>query len=548
MPSNRRATAPRRFLEFHRLCAAAGTGALLAASFAPHGSPELAWLALAPLYLAIRGAPGWRASLRLGLVAGVVMGALGYPWMIDLLRIFGELDLWLCLPLFAVFVAWTAVPFAAWSALLSLWTSYSSDQRLTPILAALAFVGLWSSWPAVFPFTIAMGLAARPASIQLAELGGVALVEVLVVLSGVLLAEAIRARGAARLRHGAIAIAIPLLTFMFGSWRIASLDGETTRVIKVGLVQPNIPLLWSDHQAKLDRLREPSAAAEAAGAELIVWPENMFPWTLNRPFERDFSDADRVLARHATPTLFGAGTAADSDEYGYNSVIHMTGDGEVRGRYDKVMLVPLGERIPVVDPAWARGLVPGMAHNFAGAGPERLLVVPGAPGTTADPIALGPLVCYEDVFSNYARQVAAQPGGIEAFVNLTNDTWFGPTAEPWQHLTLAQFRAVEHRIPMLRAVNSGPSSLVDRAGRVVATTPLRPADIHALVPPEHLVVDLELGRDTAAAPTLFARGGWLLRHVCQASFIALALATWRARRRRRAHPNGAPSGVISDSG
>src|SRR5690606_25990248 len=141
-------------------------------------------------------------------------------------------------------------------------------------------------------------------------------------------------------------------------------------------------------------------------------------------------------------------------------------DGVVRGRYDKVYLGPLGERIPVVDPAWARGLVPGMAHTLAGLGPERLSVVPGPSDSQAAPIALGPLLCYADVLSDYARQVAAHPGGIEAFVNLTNDTWFGFTAEPWQHLTLAQFRAVEHRIPMLRAVTSGPSSLVDRAGRV----------------------------------------------------------------------------------
>src|SRR5690606_25590594 len=205
---------------------------------------------------------------------------------------------------------------AAWAASLSLSKFSNFDSKgFTPIVAALAFTGLWWSWPAVFPFTIAMGLAARPAAIQLAELGGVALVELLVVVCGALVAEAVRARGARRLRLGALALAIPLASLVFGSWRIASLDRETARVIKVGLVQPNIPLLWSDHQAKLERLRQPSAAAEAAGAALIVWPENLYPWALDRPFERDFTDADRVLARHATPTLFGAGTAADSDPY-----------------------------------------------------------------------------------------------------------------------------------------------------------------------------------------------------------------------------------------
>lgn len=514
-----------------RLLYAASTGVLLAASFPPKGLPALAWVAFAPLYLAAREAPSWRAALRLGAVAGLVMGALGYPWMVDLLRTFGELDLWLCLPLFVLFALWTAAPLAAWAALLSLWTGPS---RHVPWVAAAALPGLWSAWPAVFPFTLAMGLTLRPQWIQAAELGGAALVEALLVLCGALAAEAVRHRGRPRLGLAAAALALPLVSYAVGDWRIGALSDETTRVVKVGLVQPNIPLLWPDKQAKLARLREPSAAAAADGAELVVWPENMYPWALNRPFERDFTDADRVLARHALPTLFGAGTAADSDPYGYNSVLHMGADGLVLGRYDKVHLVPLGERIPLVDPAWAKGLVPGMAHNFAGSGPGRFLVVPGPPGSEAAPVALGPLVCYEDVFAGYVRAVAAQPGGVEAFVNLTNDTWFGFTAEPWQHLALAQLRAVEHRVPLVRAVNSGPSSLVDRAGQVVATTDLRPASVDALVPPEHLVVDLELGRNTAAAPTPFARGGWLFVHVCQVSLAALALLLLRRRARLRA--------------
>lgn len=514
-----------------RLGAAAIAGALLGASFPPHGVPALAWLAFAPLWLAARDAPSGRAAFRLGLVAGCVLGAIGYPWIVTLLQTFGELPLWACLPLFALFVVYTALPIAAWAWLVSVWTC---PKKLTPIAAALALPGLWWSWPAVFPFTLALGFGPRPEWIQAAELGGTPLVEALMVLCGVLLAEAVRARGRARLRLFALALAIPALAFLLGRWRMHHLADETDRVVRVGLVQPNIPLLWDDKQAKLARLREPSAAAEAEGADIIVWPENIYPWTLDRPFERDFRDDDRILLRHARPTLFGAGTAADSDPHGYNSVLHMGADGVVKGRYDKVLLVPLGEEVPLVDPTWAKGLVAGIAHNFRGAGPERFLVVPGPPGSAAAPVALGPLVCYEDVFAGYARDVAAQDGGIAAFVNLTNDTWFGPTAEPWMHLALAQFRAVEHRIPLLRAVNSGPSSLVDRTGRVVRTTPVRATTIDDPPPPEHLVVDLELGRDTAAAPTVFARFGWLFVHVCQASAAVLALLAWRARKRASA--------------
>jgi apolipoprotein N-acyltransferase len=55
-------------------------------------------------------------------------------------------------------------------------------------------------------------------------------------------------------------------------------------------------------------------------------------------------------------------------------------------------------------------------------------------------------------------------------VNITNDSWFGDTQEPWVHMNLARFRAIEHRRYLVRATNSGVSVVVDNAGRLVATS------------------------------------------------------------------------------
>ena len=63
---------------------------------------------------------------------------------------------------------------------------------------------------------------------------------------------------------------------------------------------------------------------------------------------------------------------------------------------------------------------------------------------------------------------AVRHGQPEMLVNLTNDAWFGDTTEPWIHLALAKFRAIEHRRYLLRATNSGVSAVVDPVGRVVA--------------------------------------------------------------------------------
>ncbi|MCH9681545.1 MAG: hypothetical protein K0V04_08940, partial [Deltaproteobacteria bacterium] len=167
--------------------------------------------------------------------------------------------------------------------------------------------------------------------------------------------------------------------------------------------------------------------------------------------------------------------------------------------------------------------------NNAGEGPARFVVLPADPqqGPKAPPIAVGPLICYEDIFAGFAHDVATQPGGIQLFVNVTIDTWFGDTAEPWEHLALAQFRSVEHRIPMVRSVSAGVSSVVDAGGRLVAHIPSRGPTSEHSVAAEHLVYDVALPRNTQDQPTPFARFGWMLPWACMALVLASLLAAVR---------------------
>jgi apolipoprotein N-acyltransferase len=113
---------------------------------------------------------------------------------------------------------------------------------------------------------------------------------------------------------------------------------------------------------------------------------------------------------------------------------------------------------------------------------------------------LGPLICYEDILPGFTRRVAKlRPN---ALVNITNDAWFGRTAEPYQHLGLAVFRAIENRLELVRAVNTGVSAHVDAAGRVLARTDsVDPAETPN-APPATLLVDLAM-----------LEGGGLYRHI-----------------------------------
>jgi apolipoprotein N-acyltransferase len=90
-----------------------------------------------------------------------------------------------------------------------------------------------------------------------------------------------------------------------------------------------------------------------------------------------------------------------------------------------------------------------------------------ADGTTSTKrYTFGVLICYEDILTSFTNRLVRK-GNPELLVNITNDAWFGDTSEPWEHLALAKFRAIEHRRFLIRSTNTGVSAIVDAAGRTV---------------------------------------------------------------------------------
>lgn len=500
----------------------------------PAGYTSLAWLGFAPLtWVARRNDLSPRVHFLLGWVGGLGIGLVGFTWIGELLMRFAQFPTLVAYALLFVFAAWTALPVGIWAVGVRM---FPWDGWRSWVFGVALWVALANAWPAIFPYTAVIGLAEFPPWMQAAELGGTGAVEAQVVLCGMLLADGLRGRPGRRVSRIGAAVAIPLLSMALGLWRMAALDelAAVARTVRFGVVQPNTPLHWGDRPGKVLRLRTQSRLAQQQGAQVVVWPEaGIYPYRVRRPFERDFGDPYRkVLFAHRVPTVFGA-ASYDESEYDYNSVFHMGADGVVRGSFDKVHLVPFGEYIPIVDPKWARGHIPAMSHNNSGEGPARFSIEPapasegGAPGR---PFALGPLICYEDIIADFGRRTAAQPGGIDVFANFTIDTWFGDSAASWEHLALAQFRSVEHRIPMVRSVSTGVSAVVDHAGRLAAHLPLRDPSLTRPVDAELLVHDVKLLRNTAQSPTIYARGGWLFPHVCQLGILALVVAAFARRK------------------
>jgi apolipoprotein N-acyltransferase len=133
-------------------------------------------------------------------------------------------------------------------------------------------------------------------------------------------------------------------------------------------------------------------------------------------------------------------------------------------QYDKIHLVPFGEYMPLT---WLVPLGPGIAAREGDYSAGEVMTVMNLRGCPRFSV----LICYEAIFPELAR--TALENGAVMLINLTNDGWYGRSAAPYQHLELARVRAVENRVWLLRAANTGISAAFDPAGRVVGTIGLQ---------------------------------------------------------------------------
>jgi apolipoprotein N-acyltransferase len=400
------------------------------------------------------------------------------------------------------------------------------------VAAPLVMVAIEIGMPQIFPYYLAISQAFVPIIIQIADLTGpLGVTALMLALNGALVdAWRLRDRGLRVAGRGAAMVGVLIaVDLVYGAVRMHQVDTRRAAApkVKTGVVQANVGIIekWDPREfAKLLATHQyESWQLSRAGAELVVWPESSYPYALRRPpdpFARDFGieDPRRVRRNFETSLLFGAVTRSAQDKYPYNTAIMMNAAGERTGSYDKVFLMLFGEYIPFYDSIpWFTKLFPEASNFSRGSEPATFPLQAGG-----HEYRLGPLICYEDIIPGFARRVAKlQPN---AFINITNDAWFGRTAEPYQHLALAVFRSVEHRIEMIRAVNTGISAHIDAAGRVLAETEsVDPAELPPPTP-KTLLVDLAM----LPAGGLYRHVGDLFGFACLGG---LAVALFRSRRR-----------------
>ncbi len=306
----------------------------------------------------------------------------------------------------------------------------------------------------------------------------------------------------------AVAAALVALSWIYGQWR---LDHEPlpahNRQLKVALIQGVYDTRFDGSQQEpLDAFRDyirlsRAAISQTPDVDLLVWPESMFTadspmLTYDTPLQgvpewegpldalqRQLDLlADRAREKAAwtagqlgVPLLVGTGWdhLSQGQVQRFNAAVLVDRQGRMTTRYDKMHPVMFGEYVPLGDWfPWLYRLTPMPAGLTAGKAPQALDV---------DGVRICPSICFENtvpqLIRRQVRQLNAQGTPPDVLVTITNDGWFWGSSLLDVHLACGVFRAIEMRLPLLIAANTGFSAWIDTSGRLRSRGPRREAGI-----------------------------------------------------------------------
>lgn len=430
------------------------------------GAPEEAWaLAWLGPGLLLLGLERWdgemvrpRVALAMGMASGFATNAWTMRWAVGLFEDYAMLAWPLALGLAALLWIAQALPWG-----LGCWLAAGIAGRgARPVVVLpLALLVTSSLVPMIFPWRPGVSQTGLLEIIQIVELGGPPLLDLVLLFGACLAMHALRSRD---LRAALAAAALVLSALAYGVVRIPEVRAarEAAPLLRVGFVQHGLGIeerldatrTLSDHRV----MRRTTAALEHEGADLVLWPESAYGFGWPRAARADPLGDDAFFRDGVHgPLLVGAITGTWTDHY--NSVLALEG-GRVTGIADKVHLmtfteeVPLWDYLPPLQQVVPRGLTSGDVRTD-------VLAVAGT--------RVGILNCFEDLVPDHTRELVAL--GARLLTNHTNDAWFGDTEAPYLHRFLSTMRAVEVRRDLVRVVGTGPSGLTNALGERDEGTP-----------------------------------------------------------------------------
>ncbi|HEX9984749.1 MAG TPA: apolipoprotein N-acyltransferase [Thermoanaerobaculia bacterium] len=462
---------------------AALSGALFAFAFPDVAQGWLAFVAFAPLLVAILRAKSNRQAVLLGWLSQTIAWLLMVPWVVRvmshygglpyavgvllllamalILGAYGALFAWIVrrLQLDAAFSRWLMVPLA-WAAI-----EYARTYLLTG-----------------FPWNlIATAIVDYPTLIQIDRAAGPYFVAAMIVFPSTVITWWVTQKPSApqRVVIGGL-LGILALTW-WGTGLVASkllVRPSGIPPVKAAMIQPNIAqeMRWNAENtvAIYQRMMAMTNTAIANGAQIVIWPESTVPLSYSStPFYKE--TIEELSTRHNVDIILGSVAEDPRDRNRLWNSAFLASNGKTIGHYDKIRLVPFGEYVPL------RKLL-----FFA----EKMVRAVGefSFGTNDQPLAgklrYGPAICYEVVYPQLTRTQIRN--GAEVIVTITNDAWFEGSSAPRQHLNQARLRAIEGDRYMLRAGTTGISAFIDPTGQIKSFLPMgQEGIVYAEFQPRH---------------------------------------------------------------
>ena len=444
------------------------SGVLLVLIFPRYNFEILAWFAFIPLFSAIEAKTPQFAALS-GFITGMVFYSWGLSWINNTLINYGNLPKVVSFMVLGLLAAYLSFYTALFCYLIR--RVCKDNQGLLFLFAPV----LWTAMEYIrsthseYGFSwLGLGYSQFQtlSVIQMAEITGVYGVSWLIMLVNVGLYLAWKSwKQGPDINMGVrfLSVTILVLALWLGYGNLALSRVVNGPSLTVGLIQGNVEqaMKWNPVYQKvvMSKYKDLTLKAAQSNPDLIIWPETATPFFYNQ--HQAGTEFVNDLARQTkTPILFGSPYTKNTIHF--NSAYLVSETGNAQKRYDKIHLVPFGEFVPFRKILFFVEKMVAMIGDFGRGKVATLFDVAG--------YKAGVSICYEMIFPDLMRQ--AVKNGSHFLVNITNDAWFGKSAASYQHMSMGALRAVENRVPIVRAANTGISGTITANGALQDETEL----------------------------------------------------------------------------
>lgn len=439
----------------------------LGASFTYENLFFLPWICFLPFLLSLQGVTIKRAYF-LGLGFGCLFFVIASHWIVGFLQKMSNIGLGYAISLAGIYWIFCAQQFALLAAAV-VWVAKKqpgSEWLSLPLFSCLLFYAL----PLIFPSDLSVTQSKFLLALQAVDTTGALGLHFIILLHNGLLFAVVKNSFRQLNNHHYAAVGLICAWFIYGcaAYFYWVKQEQNWPRLNVGVVQPNIaasigvPAPPQGFSRAYPVEMDLSVALARAGASLIVWPEARYRGFYNEAYVRDAFKyyADKTDASLLIQDL------QTKDNLTFNTSALITKKN--RQDYAKQIRIPFGEYLP------------GESVPLLGIFFKKIFgdfYTPIAAGSISEPmefrkIKIQPLICFEIADANYlanlVRSSTQQKKPIQLLLVQSNDSWFDTDIEPRLHLATSQLRSIEQRLPLVHALNNGPSSFYKASGQVDA--------------------------------------------------------------------------------